>query len=179
MLLCAGAPIVSTELAVQRHPVERPRVVLDTNASLALFAYADPSCAALLAALREGRLQAVANLATRTEWLQVLAREALRLDDKRRSRAVQLFDALVTTIGTDPAAARAAVSLPRCRDRDDQMFLELARDAGALALYTRDRELLKLSRRTQRLAGFVVLRPEDGICTSEVHFVFTEPALRH
>ena len=169
MLLCAGALIVSTEPAMQRHPAESPRVVLDTNACLALFAYADPSCATLLAALREGRVQAVANLATRTEWLQVLARDALKLDDNRRSRAVQLFDALVTTIGTDPAAARAAVSLPRCRDRDDQMFLELTRDAGAVALYTRDRELLRLSRRTQRLAGFVVRPPEDCDCSSEVH----------
>ena len=111
MLLCAGALIVSTEPAMQRHPAESPRVVLDTNASLALFAYADSSCASLLAALREGRLQAVANLATRTEWLQVLARDALKLDDKRRNRAVQLFDALVTTIGPDPAAAGAASAL--------------------------------------------------------------------
>lgn len=165
--------IVSTEPAMQHHRAETPRVVLDTNASLALFAYADSSCALLLAALREGRLQAVANLATRAEWLQVLAREALKLDDKRRSLAVQLFDALVTTIGTDPAAARAAVSLPRCRDRDDQMFLELARDAGAVTLYTRDRELLKLSRRTQRLAGFVVQPPEDFDCSSDVHVALT------
>ena len=166
--------IVSTEPAMQRHPAESPRVVLDTNASLALFAYADSSCAALLAALREGRLQAVANLATRTEWLQVLARDALKLDDKRRNRAVQLFDALVTTIGPDPAAAGAAVSLPRCRDRDDQMFLELARDAGAVTLYTRDRELLKLSQRTRRLAGFDVRLPEDCDCRSDAHAALTK-----
>ena len=171
--------IVSTEPAMQRHPAERPRVVLDTNASLALFAYADSSCAALLAALREGRLQAVANLATRTEWLQVLARDALKLDDKRRNRAVQLFDALVTTIGPDPAAAGAAVSLPRCRDRDDQMFLELARDAGAVTLYTRDRELLKLSQRTRRLAGFDVRLPEDCDCRSDAHAALTEHHVIH
>lgn len=166
--------IVSTEPVMQRHPAESPRVVLDTNASLALFAYADSSCAALLAALREGRLQAVANLATRTEWLQVLTRDALKLDDKRRNRAVQLFDALVTTIGPDPAAAGAAVSLPRCRDRDDQMFLELARDAGAVTLYTRDRELLKLSQRTRRLAGFDVRLPEDCDCRSDAHAALTK-----
>ncbi len=50
---------------------------------------------------------------------------------------------------------------PRCRDRDDQIFLELAHAGGAITLYSRDRELLKLSRRTQRVAGFAVVRPED------------------
>ena len=59
----------------------------------------------------------------------------------------------------DPAPL--PIVLPRCRDPDDQRFLELARDAGAAALVTRDRELLRLARRTMRMARFDVLTPES------------------
>jgi hypothetical protein len=38
--------------------------------------------------------------------------------------------------------------LPRCRDPDDQKFLELARACRADLLLTRDRALLELARRT-------------------------------
>jgi putative PIN family toxin of toxin-antitoxin system len=136
-----------------------PRVVLDTNVSLALFAWADTSCAMLAASLREQRLCAVANAATRGEWLRVLERTQLRLDAAARARAAAAFRALVVDIDMEPTPA--PVLLPRCRDRDDQIFLELAQASGAIALYSRDRELLKLSRRTQRQAGFAVLRPQD------------------
>jgi putative PIN family toxin of toxin-antitoxin system len=136
-----------------------PRVVLDTNVSLALFAWADPTCDRLAAALNEQRLVAIVSAATRAEWLRILQRAELRLDASVRARAVAAFDALVVDVEAEPAPAPRL--LPRCRDGDDQVFLELARDAGAVALYSRDRELLKLSRRTQRHAGFAVLRPED------------------
>ena len=36
--------------------------------------------------------------------------------------------------------------LPRCRDADDQKFLELAATAGADVLVTKDRELLRMKR---------------------------------
>jgi len=151
---------LSTDIMLQRPAVDCPRVVLDTNASLALFAYDDRRCAGLLAALRAGQRQAVASAAARSEWLRVLQRTELKFDAAQRDQAARLFDELVTLISTD-AATTSALTLPRCRDPDDQMFLELARDSAAVALYSRDRELLRLSRQTQRRAGFVVLPPED------------------
>jgi predicted nucleic acid-binding protein len=51
------------------------------------------------------------------------------------------------------------VTLPRCRDRDDQKFLELAYQASATALLTRDEELLRLARRTKRNGLFFILPP--------------------
>jgi len=159
-LFTAGAAILSTDVPLQRHAADCPRVVLDTNVSLALFAYQDGRCAGLLAALRAGRRQAVTHEAARSEWLRVLQRIELKFDPAQRVQAALLFDELVTLINTD-AATRSALTLPRCRDPDDQIFLELARDSGAAVLYSRDRELLKLSRQTERRVGFVVLRPED------------------
>lgn len=131
-----------------------PRIVLDTNVCLALFLYADPACAALRGLL--GTHQAVANAATRDEWLRVLQEGSFPFEQERRLAAAAAFEQ--STLQLD--AAPRTILLPRCRDPDDQKFLELARDAGAVALVTRDRELLRLARRTRRAAGFDVLSPE-------------------
>ena len=48
----------------------------------------------------------------------------------------------------------------RCRDPDDQMFIDLALSARAQWLVTRDRALLVLARRA-RLRGVTVIRPVD------------------
>lgn len=131
-----------------------PRIVLDTNVCLALFLYADPRCTALRVLLATH--QAVATRQTREEWVRVLRDGDFPFDMAQRDLAAAACNACVSVI-EPPTSARA---LPRCRDPDDQKFLELARDAGAVALYTRDRELLKLSRRTQRMCGFAVLLPD-------------------
>jgi predicted nucleic acid-binding protein len=46
----------------------------------------------------------------------------------------------------------SGVRLPVCSDKADQKFLELARDAGAEVLITKDKALLKLARRRPRPA---------------------------
>ncbi|MGV3656140.1 MAG: PIN domain-containing protein, partial [Noviherbaspirillum sp.] len=50
--------------------------------------------------------------------------------------------------------------LPQCRDKDDQKFLELARDAGAAALITKDKALLKLAGKARRAGLFAILTPQ-------------------
>ncbi|MDF3035905.1 MAG: hypothetical protein K0S28_1179 [Paucimonas sp.] len=47
--------------------------------------------------------------------------------------------------------------LPKCRDKADQKFLELAHDAEAAILVTKDRDLLKLAKRTARAGLFRIL----------------------
>ncbi len=131
-----------------------PRIVLDTNVSLALHLYADPACAGLRLMLASH--QAVANAATRDEWLRVLREGRFPFDQDQRAAAGAAFDRCTLLLEPTPRA----LPLPRCRDRDDQKFLELARDASAVMLVTRDRELLRLARRTRRDAGFDVLTPE-------------------
>ncbi|KVE29792.1 PIN domain-containing protein [Burkholderia singularis] len=51
--------------------------------------------------------------------------------------------------------------LPKCKDRDDQKFLELAYAARADWLVSKDRALLKLARRTERDFGFRIAPPES------------------
>ena len=138
-----------------------PRLVLDTNVCLDLFVFGDASCATLSDALRAGAVQAVTDAACRDEWLRVLGYPQLALDAARRAAAVAAFDASVRLL---PTAGRPVVpampKLPRCADPDDQRFLELAQASGAQWLLSRDRELLKLARRTRREHGFDILTPQ-------------------
>ena len=135
-----------------------PRIVLDTNACLDLFVFASPRSARLRELLQSGALQAVTRDDCREEWRRVLRYPALGLDAERCAALEVLYDGVVLSL---PSLATANVAVPRCRDPDDQKFLELARDAGAVALVTRDAELLVLARRTARAGLFRIVEPVD------------------
>lgn len=135
-----------------------PRFVPDTNVCLDLFVFDDPQCASLLAAVRAGEVELVTREDCRLEWRAVLHYPALKLDDERRAYAGARFDATVRCVDARSLSPES-VPLPRCRDRDDQKFLELAQQCGAVALLTRDDALLQLARRTQRAGLFLILPP--------------------
>jgi uncharacterized protein len=134
-------------------------LVLDTNVWLDLLHFRDPRCAALRAALQHGAVRVAMRTDCRDEWQRVLGYPTLALDSTERQRLLADFDALSTACPALPSDRPAM--LPRCADADDQKFLELARDAGASALLSRDRALLCLSRRMQRRGLCPVLMPED------------------
>jgi predicted nucleic acid-binding protein len=134
------------------------RFVPDTNVCLDLFVFEDPRCASLLAAVGVGEVQLITREDCRAEWLAVLAYPKLQLDDARRNKAREVFDRYVQSAPAAQEPADRAV-LPRCRDRDDQKFLQLALQVGAAALLTRDAQLLRLARRTQRDGLFAILPP--------------------
>lgn len=136
----------------------RPRIVLDTNVCLDAFVFADPSAAPLLAALASGAIEAVTRDDCRAEWQRVLGYPQLRLDDTSRDAAMAAFDRHVMRI--EPTPSPSERPLPRCADPDDQKFLELARDASAQWLLSRDDALLVLARRVQRDEGFQILTPQ-------------------
>jgi putative PIN family toxin of toxin-antitoxin system len=138
------------------------RFVLDTNVCLDLFVFGDPQCASLLAAVQAGEVELVTREDCRDEWLAVLAYPQLKLDEAQRMQAIEVFDAYVRKL---PVTDSGDVTLPRCRDRDDQKFLELAHQAGAAALLTRDEELLRLARRTKRDGLFSILPPASWQAT--------------
>lgn len=136
------------------------RVVIDTNVCLDLFVFRDPRWEALHAALHDRRIEAVTREDCRTEWLKVLEYRHLPLDEDSRPRATAEFDALIRRIDKEALSVRSTVPLPICSDRDDQKFLELARDTGAQVLITKDKALLKLAKRTARAGLFSIIAPE-------------------
>lgn len=137
-------------------PAPPKRIVLDTNVCLDLFVFHDPRWAGLLAAIESGAVEAITREDCRAEYLVVLHYKHLPLDETSRPLSAARFDALIKVV----APAESGVRLPVCSDRDDQKFLELARDAGADMLITKDKALLKLARRLSKAGMFRVIVPE-------------------
>jgi putative PIN family toxin of toxin-antitoxin system len=140
-------------------PVPAERIVIDTNVCLDLMVFHDPRWASLLAALESGAVEAVTRADCRDEYNVVLHYRHLPLDDDSRPLASARFDALVKVV----APAESPVRLPVCTDRDDQKFLEVARDARAAVLITKDKALLKLARKTAQAGLFRIMLPEAWI----------------
>jgi putative PIN family toxin of toxin-antitoxin system len=137
-------------------PAPQKLIVIDTNVCLDLFVFRDPRWASLLAALESGAVEAVTRADCRDEYRIVLHYPHLPLDDGTRPQAAERFDALIRVVAPDSRAVR----LPVCTDRDDQKFLEIARDAGAAVLVTKDKALLKLAKKTAREGLFRIMTPE-------------------
>ncbi len=142
------------------------RLVLDTNVCLDLFVFRDPRWNALLSALQHAEVQAFTRADCRMEWTLVLAYARLGLDAAQQAAALAEFDTLVSLV-PDAGAGFDACELPTCRDPDDQKFIELAAGCGADALVSKDKLVLKLARKTKKLALFRILSPEQW--TAEWH----------
>ena len=124
------------------------RLVLDTQIWLDWLVFDDPGVRALRQAVEEGRAEIWMDAACEAELERVLAYDL--------GRHSLLPDAQVAALAKARRIARRMEvaltdgekrSLPRCRDADDQIFLEAALAARADVLVTKDGELLKLARR--------------------------------
>ncbi|WP_343729501.1 putative toxin-antitoxin system toxin component, PIN family [Duganella sp.] len=135
------------------------KVVIDTNVCLDLFVFNDPRWAKLVGAIERGEIEAVTRADCRDEYNIVLHYQHLPLDDDSRPLAAARFDQLIKVV----APPASAIKLPVCSDKADQKFLEIARDAGAEVLITKDKALLKLARRLAREGMFKVMLPEKWI----------------
>ncbi|MFN3884600.1 MAG: putative toxin-antitoxin system toxin component, PIN family [Rhodocyclaceae bacterium] len=136
------------------------RVVFDTNVLVSLFVFADSRFAPLWGEVVSGRWIALTNAPCLAEFRRVLGYPLFALAPAAQEAAYAAYLARVETIDAIPQNARA---LPRCKDRDDQKFLELARDGEARWLVTADKLLLKL-RRGRRLGGlFRILTPDEAL----------------
>jgi len=147
-----------------------PRIVLDTNVCLDLLVFRDPACLPLHDALQRGVVHAMTRTDCRDEWLRVLHYPGLPVDDASRPALVAAFDAWTHLAPASPTAA--LTPLPRCADPDDQKFLELAWETGAKWLLSKDKELLKLASRAQRMCRFAILRPQAWSLGEPQHSVF-------
>jgi len=138
-----------------------PRIVLDTNVCLDLFVFGDSLCSHVLAAMQSGAVQAVTRDDCREEWQRVLHYPQLPIDDRKRPGLRDVFDALIQLLPPEASmVSEDDLPLPRCADPDDQKFLELALASGARWLLSKDKELLKLDRRTHSAGLFSIRLPQ-------------------
>ena len=140
-------------------PASVQPIVLDTNVCLDLFVFRDPRWSGLLAAIESGAVEAITRADCRDEYHVVLHYPHLPLDDTTRPASAARFDQLIKVV----APPVSGVRLPVCTDRDDQKFLELARDANAQILITKDKALLKLGRKTVQGGLFRIMLPEAWV----------------
>lgn len=133
------------------------RLVLDTNVVLDLFHFADPAAHPILAAVEAGHACCLADEATLGELARVVTYPEFALSPDAGAALVERYRALLTLTPLDGVPPPA---LPKCRDPDDQKFLELAARVGADLLISKDKALLKLKRR-QGL-GFRIMTPAEA-----------------
>jgi putative PIN family toxin of toxin-antitoxin system len=136
----------------------RPRLaVVDTNVWLDIHFFLDRDCQSVAAALASKGWIAARCEQTDAELAAVLRRPRFSPGPAERSR-------LHACLHQWQAGARLfAVSgqAPcRCRDPDDQKFLDLAWSAQAAVLLTKDRALLALARQARRF-GLAILAPRE------------------
>ncbi len=134
-----------------------PRLVLDTNAVLDWLVFDNPSCQAVTTAIVSGHVSWIVNDAVRDELTHVLGRGVVHRWAPDLSRLWQAWERHSTP--TEPTVSIPPPRRPRCTDTDDQKFVDLALDAGAQWLITRDRALLKLARRATPL-NLTIVTPE-------------------
>lgn len=128
------------------------RFVLDTNVVLDLYHWANVEAVPIMAALEAEQIECLADERTLAELQRVLTYPQLKLTPEMIAERYARYRALVSCIPEGEAPP-----LPRCKDRDDQKFLELAARAGADILVSKDKALLKLTGRTK--LAFRIVKP--------------------
>lgn len=116
------------------------RVVLDTTVVLSALLFRAGRTAWVRHAWQSGRLRPVVCRGTAAELLRVLAYPKFSLSAAEQDELLADFLPFAETF----ALAKIPAGLPTCRDRNDQVFLALARAAKVDALVTGDAALLAL-----------------------------------
>lgn len=132
--------------------------VLDTNVVLDLFHFDDAVARPLRQAFDAGTLPCAASPPTLAEWRRVLGYPEFGLDAAAQAA---LYARYADRVHLQPDGS--PVKLPRCRDADDQKFLELAARCRTV-LVSKDRALLNLRR---RVTAFAILTPAEAVTRLE------------
>lgn len=131
------------------------RTVLDTNTVLSALLFAQGRLVPLRTAWQSGVLSPLLCGQTVAELLRVLAYPKFKLTPDEREEL--LADYL--PFGEVVAPWRKRPPVPRCRDRHDRVFLELASVGGAEWLVTGDQDLLSLAGKVH----FQIITPATAI----------------
>ncbi len=133
------------------------RIVLDTNIWLDWLVFRDSSVFHLQNAVSDGHAEVLIDAACEAELERVLGYPLGRHTLDAAAQAACLAECRRIARRIDaPAPEAERAQLPKCRDPDDQKFLDLALAVRADCLVTKDHALLELARRT---TPFRILNP--------------------
>ncbi|MDC8786764.1 putative toxin-antitoxin system toxin component, PIN family [Roseateles koreensis] len=151
--MCDSLPARATAPAATTADI--PTLVIDTQVVMDWLVFNDARVQTLVQALTEKKVRWLGQAAMLDEILHVLGRGVA---------ASYGPDPLLVTQGFAQYCEMTTVAPPRaerliCRDRDDQMFIDLAVAVRARWLVSRDRAVLALAKRA-RAFGVDILTPE-------------------
>jgi putative PIN family toxin of toxin-antitoxin system len=144
------------------------RAVLDSNVWIDILVFDDPITRPIRAALEAGTLEALIDARCLKELTYVLDYPQFVRFAVHKAQALETLARLSQLVEPEPLSEDAP-PLPKCRDRDDQKFLELAHAIKADWLVSKDRALLKLAKRTARDFGFRIAQPAPFVTSFEAH----------
>ncbi|TVO57870.1 putative toxin-antitoxin system toxin component, PIN family [Denitromonas halophila] len=130
--------------------------VLDTNTIMALWFFNDPALTTLRDWIAAGHTRLLTRDDALEELRRVLAYRQFACPPERQAEILARYRTQAVCV---PAADTPA-ELPRCRDADDQKFLEIAHDGEARWLLTRDKALLRSGRHRLMRDRCRVITPE-------------------
>lgn len=130
----------------------RQPIVLDCNCWLDLLVFRDPCVEALRNLLERGEVIAAICSGMRQELIQVLSRPWIH-NRCNPDAVIQDYDRLASMQTTPHSKASSLV----CSDPDDQVFLDLALQARASHLISKDRQLLRLAKKSLALCQLEIL----------------------
>jgi predicted nucleic acid-binding protein len=137
---------------------ETARVVLDTNTVLDWLLFGEPFARAVGMAVAERRVTWLTTPRMLAELRAVLTRPLAARWETAREHALTIDVPVMATLCAEPRPAGSGRLI--CRDRDDQIFIDLALAHRPSTLLTRDRALLALRRRAAA-RDVVVARASD------------------
>ena len=121
-------------------------VVFDTNVLLDLFVFNDFRALHLKQALLENKIDALASLKTLEEFADVISRPLFSLETAEQEKILAQWKSLSRVLDD-----QSLLSAPwRCKDTDDQIFLDLAYTAKPCTLISKDNEVLKFTARAAK-----------------------------
>lgn len=135
-------------------------LVLDTNCVLDLLLFQDASCRPIAHWLGTGQAQIMVTSAMLEELQRVLGYAGFALSAAQQ-QSISARYAAMSVVLAPAQMPPLSLSVPRCRDPDDQGFLDLAAGlaataatnaAGAVLLISRDKAVLRWRRAMRRLA---------------------------
>lgn len=155
----AQAPIAGASGGYAARPMNPPQIVIDTQVIMDWLVFREPSIALLIEAVQAGQVAWTGTAEMKAELLHVLGR-GVAADRKPDLAAIEdAFARWCRVVEPTPPKDLRLV----CRDPDDQMFIDLAVSTGARWLISRDRAVLALSKRANKLCGLLIQKPEVWI----------------
>jgi putative PIN family toxin of toxin-antitoxin system len=148
------------------------RLVLDTNVVIDWLVFDDAFLASFREQVQSRSIEVITHAPALEELRRVLAYPQLKLTPGRQAAVLESYAALACAF--EGSQAELPTGFPRCRDPDDDPFLQLAWHARADALVSRDKNVLKLARRARRF-GFQIYDVAGLLEKSRLPVLFSRP----